>query len=576
MASYTDLSSLSTKRGKRRVNPRGITFHHTASQHTNPQTIGALNSRGLASNFVMDRDGKIAFGTPPGVAAAHMKPSRDKAFSNSNMLGIEVSALNDRDITPGQVNAAKNWAADMGMSYGFDPGKTAFGHGELNAHKQATEGLTIANAVRAQHPQSPEAALTSPEPMATQFAPDFGMWGAPSLPGLTAENVATAQVTREQGPFSTETMPGAISPMESTMAPSAASLMAPSPTFSAPPTPATSPLDPNVEKAKQMLSGLSPLGPAPSFGAPPVASPAEIDAAKAALTAGLSPPQTVTSMGVPGLTDSQIGMGMPGAFGTPPSATPAEQEAAKAALTSGLSPQATVTQPTVSAAPSAPPSTFGTPSMSAPAPMSGMPTMPGALSPMPGGIQAAPQAAPQATVAAPQTQGTFGAPQMSAPAPMPMARPPGLMAGMPAVTVAAPAALSQDTQQATAQADPNVSVTAGTSAPGDFARAMATQTAAKAAAVNAAGPEDPRSMASKIAGALGFGGANTSTGGNAGMGGGSVGGSRGGSSSRGANTSRSAGGTRGSVGHGGAAQGSAHSKSSGGKRGTGAKTSGGR
>jgi muramidase (phage lysozyme) len=440
------------------------------------------------------------------------------------------------------------------------------------------------------HPETTAQALTSPTPMANQYAPDAGMWSGPAKFGapisVDAPDIAA-------GAFTQDTMagaltPGSLSPMDAPM--------------SAPPS--------------MMASAPSP-------------TQAEQDAAFGALRAGMAPnAASVQTQSMPGLSDAQIGMAMSpddmrariatahslapgpnvdGTFGSlaglgPTTAPQSAPDSTVAGL--GMSPSpiagpsplgnfstmpgatapmsaqmqtATVSAPQQTAAPSAPPSHFGPQTMTAMSPMAGMPTMPGAISPMTNAmIGAAPQTAPQATVAAPQAQGTFGAPQMSAPAPMPMARPPGLMAGMPAVTVATPAALSQDAQQATAQADPNVSVTAGASSPADFARAMATQTAAKVAAVNAAGPEDAQSMASKIAGALGFGGAKTSTGGNAGMGGGSVGGSRGGSSSRGANTSRSAGGTRGSVGHGGAAQGSAHSKSSGGKRGTGAKTSGGR
>lgn len=522
MASYQDLSGLSTKRTKRKVNPRGITFHHTASQHTNPQTISALNRRNLSSNFVMDREGQIAFGTAPGAYASHMRPDPTKTYNNSNMLGIEVSALNDKDITQGQIDAAKAFAADMGMTHGFDPGVSAFGHGEVNPHKQATEGYSIANAVRQQHPQTTQAALMSPAPMASQYAPDFGMWGGPAVPGLTAQTVGIP-TTREQGPFSMATMPGAIDPTPADFTPGVAPSpamagFAPSPeTFgmpaSAPPSAMVSAppssLQPNIDKAKQMLAGLPDMGPAPTFGAPPAATQAEMNAAKAALTAGLSGPQSVATSIQPGLTDAQIGM-----------ASPAQATVDPTAAFGALSPNM---------------------AMTGPAPMAGLGPMPGAISPMSAALQGPTPtvSAPQQQMTAPSAQ-TFGAPPdaISAPA-MPMARPPGLMAA-PQVTVAAPQQENQVNAQQQNQAAPaDVSVTAGAHSAADFARAMAGQVAAKTAAVNSAGPEAPGGVAGALSRAMGgmFGGgmgAARSAGGSAGSsGGGSRGGSSGGSKSSG-------------------------------------------
>ncbi|BCJ90361.1 hypothetical protein IZ6_10960 [Terrihabitans soli] len=225
MSDYQNLSHLSTYDSKgRKVQPEGIVFHHTGGRRDNPGTIQVLNERGFSSNFVTDRDGNIAYSVTPGAYASHMRPGgfrmknppdAIRRFNNSNMLGMEVSAADDGDILPEEIAANLKWAADMGMTYGFDPGKTAYGHGELNGHKRPDEGYTITNAVRQHHPQSQQEALMSPARMANQYAPDFGMWAAPSTQGVTPRSVRAA---RERGLSVSPTMPGAISPARGSFA----------------------------------------------------------------------------------------------------------------------------------------------------------------------------------------------------------------------------------------------------------------------------------------------------------------------------------------------------------------------
>ena len=95
----------------------------------------------------MDRDGNVYRTLPTGARGAHILPSEINDLSNSNSEGMEVIANDDRDVTPAQVESAKRFAAWYSTAH---PGVQYFGHGEVNpGHKQATEGLTIANAVRA-------------------------------------------------------------------------------------------------------------------------------------------------------------------------------------------------------------------------------------------------------------------------------------------------------------------------------------------------------------------------------------------------------------------------------------------
>jgi N-acetylmuramoyl-L-alanine amidase len=227
MATYQDLSDLSTYDAKgKKFRPGGIVIHHTGGQTNNPGTIRVLNERGFSSNFVMDRDTNIAHGVAPGSYAAHMHPGGYRmkppippaviGRNNGNMLGIEVSAIDDSDLLPEQIADVVKWAADMGMTYGFDPGETTFGHGEVNGHKDPMEGYTIANAIRQHHPRTEQQALMSPAPMADQYAPGMGFWAAPSTMGVTARPVPVARV---QGLSVSPTMAGAIHPSRGSFAP---------------------------------------------------------------------------------------------------------------------------------------------------------------------------------------------------------------------------------------------------------------------------------------------------------------------------------------------------------------------
>jgi Phage tail lysozyme/N-acetylmuramoyl-L-alanine amidase len=147
MADYQDLSGQATYQGGPVGNLSGFIFHHTGGRGTPQGVVNTLNQRGLGVQYVMDRDGTIYRTLPAGARGAHMQNSPDGSLSNANTEGMEIIANDDRDITPQQVAAARDFATGYAQQH---PGIQFYGHGYVNpGHKEATEGATITNAVRA-------------------------------------------------------------------------------------------------------------------------------------------------------------------------------------------------------------------------------------------------------------------------------------------------------------------------------------------------------------------------------------------------------------------------------------------
>lgn len=147
-----NLSDKVRHRFGQRTGTDGFIFHHTAGRGSVDGVINTFNQRGFPAHYVMDRDGQVTQTLPDGAKGAHMlnaskfAGAQDKSLSNANTMGMEVIAKDDRDVTPAQVEAAKRFSQQLREKY---PGIKFFGHGEENpGHKQTTEGLTIANAVR--------------------------------------------------------------------------------------------------------------------------------------------------------------------------------------------------------------------------------------------------------------------------------------------------------------------------------------------------------------------------------------------------------------------------------------------
>lgn len=122
----------------------GFIMHHTGGRGTTAGVQNTLNQRGLGVEYVMDREGNITITGGRGSRQIQPGWGAGEGLNNANTVGMEVIANDDKDVTPAQVAAAKAFIA---ANY---PNTPVWGHGEVNpGHKQATEGLTIANAIRA-------------------------------------------------------------------------------------------------------------------------------------------------------------------------------------------------------------------------------------------------------------------------------------------------------------------------------------------------------------------------------------------------------------------------------------------
>lgn len=125
-------------------------FHHTGGGGDVAGVQQTLKDRGLGVQYVMDRDGNITQTGGPG--SQHMMTGwgAGNGLSNANTVGMEVIAKNDKDVTPAQVQSAQKFIQQ------YYPNTPVFGHGEVNpGHKEADEGATITNAIRAAQPQQP-------------------------------------------------------------------------------------------------------------------------------------------------------------------------------------------------------------------------------------------------------------------------------------------------------------------------------------------------------------------------------------------------------------------------------------
>src|SRR5215475_2842445 len=134
--------------------PNAFIFHHTGGRGDAQGVIDTLRARGLGVQYVMDRDGNITQIGGPG--SQHMLSGwgpQGTGLNNGNTVGMEVIARDNNDVTPKQVQAARDFIA---QNY---PNTPVFGHGEVNpGHKEADEGMSIVSAIRGGGDYSPAAA----------------------------------------------------------------------------------------------------------------------------------------------------------------------------------------------------------------------------------------------------------------------------------------------------------------------------------------------------------------------------------------------------------------------------------
>ena len=172
--------------------PVGMVFHHTAGtgRATADQVIKYFRQSRYPTQFVIDRDGVVHRALPEGARGQHMIQGSGRfgeGKSNANMEGVEIIAKDDRDVTPAQVEAARQLHAQRANRWGWDPATSAYGHGEVNpGHRQDTEGMTAVNAIRGTPTPVAAQAPTPIDPATARVTPLAGTAAQPRT-SLTAD-----------------------------------------------------------------------------------------------------------------------------------------------------------------------------------------------------------------------------------------------------------------------------------------------------------------------------------------------------------------------------------------------------
>jgi hypothetical protein len=119
-----------------------LIIHHSGGRGDHHGVINTLNQRGLGAQYIIDRNGNIH---ETGLPSRHMRTGQGvgKGLGNHNTYGVEIIGKDDNDILPVQIEAAKKLREQLNI----DP-KQVFGHGEVNTHKQRTEGQRVVQAIR--------------------------------------------------------------------------------------------------------------------------------------------------------------------------------------------------------------------------------------------------------------------------------------------------------------------------------------------------------------------------------------------------------------------------------------------
>jgi hypothetical protein len=172
----------------------GLVIHHTGpGMNSVDDVMRTFTERGYPAQFVIDRDGQVFQTLPTGMSGRQIEgtgklnadgslkyPSvANMGLSNANTIGVEIMASNDKDVAPAQIAASKQLfqylSADPSAADWKATGLTSdqvYGHGALNpGHKQATEGMTAANAIKASFPATDTtAAATAAGTSAASYA----------------------------------------------------------------------------------------------------------------------------------------------------------------------------------------------------------------------------------------------------------------------------------------------------------------------------------------------------------------------------------------------------------------------
>ena len=141
-----DLSALSVypDKGKPLTNDKYFVLHHVGGRGNADGVINTLNTREegvFGVQWIIDREGRIFRGLPAGSKGSHIKSGRylrgsaPKDISNETTQGVEIIAKDDNDVLPLQCFSAFKLVKELGY-----PLSNIYGHGEINTHKQITEG----------------------------------------------------------------------------------------------------------------------------------------------------------------------------------------------------------------------------------------------------------------------------------------------------------------------------------------------------------------------------------------------------------------------------------------------------
>jgi hypothetical protein len=146
--------------------PAAFITHHTSGRGTVDGVISTLKQRGLGVQYVMDREGNIFQTGGPGAQniLTGWGP-KGTGLSNQNIVGMEIIAKDDKDVTPQQ---AQSFARFIAARY---PNTPIFGHGEVNpGHKEEDEGQTAKAAALAYRNQQAQGGREQGD-QATQAVP---------------------------------------------------------------------------------------------------------------------------------------------------------------------------------------------------------------------------------------------------------------------------------------------------------------------------------------------------------------------------------------------------------------------
>lgn len=135
--------------GKVMPNVSKLIFHHTGGSGKAEGVVSTLNQRRLGVQYIMERDGTIKQTGPDGAREAHILDANDgSGASNSNAIGIEVIAKDNKDVTPEQRATGLRFIQAMQKRFP-SIGQSIYGHGEVNkGHKEADEGAAIVSLYR--------------------------------------------------------------------------------------------------------------------------------------------------------------------------------------------------------------------------------------------------------------------------------------------------------------------------------------------------------------------------------------------------------------------------------------------